>query len=360
MGFLDKLFSKKEEKINTNADFWKWFQQNEKEFFKITQAGDNVQSFHNKLSDKLNELREGYYFLSGMLTDDTAELVITADGNIKNFVFVEELVADAPQINGWKFTALKPDLDIQAYGINMDGYSFSDKTISFYSNENKIRPDEIDITVLNSDFTEENKDTIILGTHIFLDNFLGEINFATTIDNISVIGTKDTQKELIPIEKLKAYLIWREKEFVEKYEGIRHNTDNDTYILYEYKHDDYPIIGVINTDLLQWEAKAAYPWILKISIAYDGLANNGMPNQMVSALVDSSEEKFTEQLKEKNNTLNLGRETGCNTRDIFFACKEFRKSSLIVDSLINQQTRFKIDYMIYKDKYWQTFEKFKQ
>ena len=38
-------------------------------------------------------------------------------------------------------------------------------------------------------------------------------------------------KELIPISKLKDFLTWREKEFIEKYEGTRHNTENDSYAL---------------------------------------------------------------------------------------------------------------------------------
>lgn len=131
MGFLSNLFNKKEEKINTNADFWNWFQKNEKVFYKITDSGENIQNFYNPLSEKLNELREGYFFLSGMLNDDTAELIITADGNIKNLVFVEQLIADAPAIKGWKFTAHKPALDIENVNISMNGYTFSDETLSF-------------------------------------------------------------------------------------------------------------------------------------------------------------------------------------------------------------------------------------
>lgn len=359
MGFLSNLFNKKEdEKINSNADFWNWFQKHEKTFFKITESEENINNFHAPLGEKLNELREGYFFLSGMLNDDTAELIITADGNIKNLVFVEQLIADAPAIKGWKFTAHKPALDIENVNISMNGYTFSDETLSFYAKENKNYPDEIDIVVVNTDYTEENKEKVTVGTQIFLDNFLGEINFATTIDTISVIGKNDAKQELIPVEKLKAYLIWREKEFVEKYEGVRHNTDDDTYTLYDYKHDNYPVIANMNSDLLHWEDKASYPWIIKISIAYDGSYNNGMPNQMISALVDSAGDKITEQLENSNEYLYIGRETGCDTRDIFYACKDFRKPSLIVDFSIKQQTRFNITYTIYKDKYWLTFKSF--
>ena len=38
------------------------------------------------------------------------------------------------------------------------------------------------------------------------------------------------KKELIPIEKLKDFLIWRQKEFIEKYEGTRRNTIDDNVV----------------------------------------------------------------------------------------------------------------------------------
>lgn len=43
-----------------------------------------------------------------MYNASTAELVVTADGDIKTFVWVEELIAAAPKLANWKFTALKP------------------------------------------------------------------------------------------------------------------------------------------------------------------------------------------------------------------------------------------------------------
>lgn len=43
-----------------------------------------------------------------MLDNETAELIITADGILKNYVFVEELIDSVPKIKGWKFTAHKP------------------------------------------------------------------------------------------------------------------------------------------------------------------------------------------------------------------------------------------------------------
>ena len=109
MSFLSKILGKKESPITSYNDFWDWFLKHEKEFFKVVQNGENIdQSFFKKLSPKLDEIHEEIYFLAGMFDEHTAELILTPDGAIRNIFLVEELVDSAPEINGWKFTALKP------------------------------------------------------------------------------------------------------------------------------------------------------------------------------------------------------------------------------------------------------------
>jgi len=65
---------------------------------------------------------------------------------------------------------------------------------------------------------------ILYGIYIFLDNYLGELDFLNNIDNLKVINKKEAEKELVSIGKLKDFLIWRQKEFIEKYEGVWYNT----------------------------------------------------------------------------------------------------------------------------------------
>jgi hypothetical protein len=67
-----------------------------------------------------------------MLDPQTAELILTPDGVVANIVFVEELVAAAPEIPGWKFTALKPASDIQQTSIGMHGHEFSQNAIILF------------------------------------------------------------------------------------------------------------------------------------------------------------------------------------------------------------------------------------
>jgi len=305
MSFLRKIFGKKDRPIQSKEAFWNWFTQHQLAFFKTVKSQHQIEAkFLNKLSYKLDQLKDGYYFLTGMYDDDTVELIFTADGAIENIVFVEELVAAAPALSQWRFTALKPASDIENLAINMNGYSFSKENLYFYSNDLQDYPDEIDITVVYDDFNKKDESKIINGIHLFLDNYLGELKFATNIDNLSFIGKEDAQQELIPINKLEAFLTWREAEFVEKYEGERRDT-------------------------------------------FDAL--------------NDLEDEIQLLLKDEDGYLYIGRQTTDGHRNIFFACREFRRPSKVLFELQQSYaSQFAIDFNIYKDKYWQSFKKFRK
>lgn len=362
MNFLKNIFAKKEETIQTNDAFWTWFQTNEKTFFDTVKNGKNIEhNFFNKLSPKLDELKEGIYFLTGMANDSTAELILTPEAIIKNIAVVEDLVISAPSLPNWKFTALKPTLDIENVKIEMSGYKFESENISFYAIDNKNYPDEIDIVIVYHDYNEKNKSIITNGTFIFLDNYLGELNSVTIIDNARIISIEQAEQELIPISKLKDYLIWREKEFIEKYSGVRYNTKNDNYSSLEAQLDnDNYLIAIINTTLLEWDSKASHPWILSIKINYNGKNNNGMPDNKTYELLNIFEEEIMQELKDFDGYLNIGRQTADSERIIYFACKDFRKPSKILDALIKKYSdKLELSYDIFKDKYWQSLEKFR-
>ncbi|MDR3716066.1 MAG: DUF695 domain-containing protein [Puia sp.] len=361
MGFLQKLFAKKEETTKSYGEFWDWFQKHEKAFHKVIKQRDHpAKNFFEKLSPRLNDLKDGFFYLTGMLNEKTAELVFTPDGIVRNIVFVEELVSAAPEMEGWKFTALKPAVDIRNLGVKMEGLTFNNENMSFYSTGQVDFPDEIDITIVHSDLTEENRSNITRGVCIFLDNFLGELNFVTTIDNISVLGTGEAAKELIPIEKLKDFLIWRQKEFVGKYEGVRRNTEKDNHSILEAQlKNGNALIAVINTDLLEWDHKSSHPWILDVGIQYDGKGNNGMPDKNTHQILDEIEKDILRELKDFDGYLNIGRQTADSNREIYFACRDFRKPSKVLHAIQQKYAgRQAITFDIYKDKYWQSFARF--
>ncbi|RZT00248.1 DUF695 domain-containing protein [Aquimarina brevivitae] len=361
MSFFKSIFTSKKSSITSYSDFWIWFEQNENKFSNVLKNhGDINKVFFEKLAPKLNQVKDGIWFLAGMYDKNTAELILTADGVIKNIVFVEELVEAAPKINNWKITALKQPSKLNQYGIEIEGYKFDENTMRFYSNFNKQMPDEIDITIAHKDFREDNKDIMMNGVYLSLDNSLGELNAVTTIDNLNIINPKDASSELIGLEKLKDFLIWREKEFVEKYEGFRHNTENDNYSGLEATiNNGLPVVAMVNRDLLEWDGKASHPWITVLEIIFDGKNNNGMPNESQYKLLDEVENKIMEQLKDSEGYLNIGRQTANSVREVYFACVEFRKPSKVFHRIKEEyKNNIKLEFDIYKDKYWQSFNRF--
>lgn len=354
------LFGQKDTSINSYEDFWNWFKKNEKTFFNIVKKSDDVEDkFLNIISPKLDEIKDGFWMLAGMHDDNTAELVITADGYAKNIVFVEELIAKAPQIKGWKFTALKPALEIQNVGIQMGDYKFNSDNLFFYSNEDKNYPDEIDITIVHDELTNENRLEISNGIYIFLDNYLGELDFLNNIDLLDYAIKEDATKELIPISKLKDYINWRQKEFVEKYNSVRHNTENDSYATLEAElKSGNKLLAIVNSELMNWDSKPSHPWVAVFTLKYDGSRTNGMPNSEDYENLNQIENEIMNELKDVDGYLNLGRQTADGEREIYFACKEFRKPSKVLYNIQKKYSNnYAIEYNIFKDKYWRSLER---
>lgn len=338
--------------------FWEWFLTKEKDFYQTVAKGNQEaieKDFFDSIAPQLSQINGGYYFLTGMSDDSTAELVITADGEIRNIVFVEELIEAAPKLDHWKFTALKSEKNIENVGVEMGDYRFSKENIFFYSKEQTEYPDEIDL-VFVYDGNDDNKDAITTGVCIFLDSFLGELNFATQIDTFTVVGKDKAEQELVPIEKLKDFLLWREREFTEKYKSAqRPDIEEEFSILRATLDNERPLIACMNLPLLNYDAKASYPWISVLKFHYDGDGNDGLPEKEDFEKLSDIEDKAIEELKEKEY-LYIGRETTDNVKESYFAGKDFRQISKVFKSIKDNNPKYKISFNIFKDKYWQYFK----
>jgi len=357
---LNLLFGQKDLPIRSYGDFWNWFQKNEKTFFNVVKNEKNVEeNFLNIIAPKLNELKDGFWYLTGMKDEGTVELIITVDGYAKNIVYAEELIQEAPQLKGWKFTALKPAHEINDVRIQMGGYTFSKENIFFYPIVDTDYPDEINLEFVHTDLTNENRVEISNGIYIFLDNYLGELDFLENIDVLDFIRKEDATQDLIPISKIKDYINWKKKEFVEKYNSKKINTLDDTYSTLEAElMNGTKLIALVNSSLMNWDSKPSYPWLAVITIKYDGSNTNGLPNSNDYKILNEIEDNIMLDLKESDGYLNIGRQSADGEREIYFACKEFRKPSKILFNIQKKYSdKFQIDYDIYKDKYWRSLER---
>jgi hypothetical protein len=361
MGLLDSIFKKKEKTIKTYKEFWDWFLENEKQLFKIIKSKNNVvEKVFPALDKALENINIEYYYQVGMFDDDTAEIIFTVDGKLEHFVFIEDIVAAAPTIPGWTFQALKAK-DTVSIGniIDMNDYSFHIGNISFYSIVDPETPDSVDITLVYQDFQEQDFKTIQHGCYIFLDHLLGEEASITLIDSCTIIGKESATEELIPTSKLGDYIIWREKEFLEKYDNISHNTEEDEYSSIDIQYESgESAVAIVDNYLMQWEYKASHPWMIVMEFKYNGEKQNGYPSSEEMEMLNKIEDEFVKKFKCTDGYLSLGRQTGINERTVFFACKEYRKPSRTLFDYISKYKQFEFSYQIYKDKYWMTMERF--
>ncbi|NIF03878.1 DUF695 domain-containing protein [Chryseobacterium sp. Tr-659] len=347
----------KEERLNYKV-FWDWFLTMEKDFYGIVERGEQEaieKDFFDIISPRLKELNDGFYFLTGMSDESIAELIITVDGEVKNVVFAEELIAVAPKLSHWKFTALKPEMDIQNVYVSMGDYKFTRDNIFFYSNELEDYPDEVDLVFVYSGDIE-NKEAITTGICIFLDNYLGELNFATQIDTFRVTEINQAEKELVPIEKLKDFLQWREREFIEKYKSTKHvDIEEEFSIIRAHLENERPLIACMNLPLLKYDRKASYPWISVLKVQYNGEDNDGLPDKEDFERLSNIEDRAIEELK-KYGYLYLGRESADNIKESYFVGKDFRQIAKVFNTIQNTNPEYKISFRIFKDKYWQYFK----
>ncbi len=361
MGLLNKLFGQKKElpaTISGNNGFWTWFISKEHVFFSNVNRKQKAGATLQLILDQLQKIHPNIFALIGMPDGNTAELILTADGDIKTVAFIDDIIAAAPQIARWKFTSLKPAIGFEDCKIEMNGLVFSKEKIHFYTTHHDQYPDDIEINIVHEDYTGTNHNNIGNGTLIFLDNAIGELKMITHIDNID-FTERPAGTELIPIEKLNDYLLWREKEFVEKYDEIKYDASQDEYSVYEAEDNNhYLILAVMNRQLLTWQSKASHPWMLTVKIKYAG-DRKGMPDKNTYELMNGLEDELLSVLKDKEGYLYLGRETYKNDRNIYIACKEFRKCSVITHEILKKyEGKLQVSYSIFKDKYWRVLNRF--
>ncbi|HHF3180601.1 TPA: DUF695 domain-containing protein [Vibrio alginolyticus] len=90
----------------------------------------------------------------------------------------------------------------------------------------------------------------------------------------------------------------------------------ESYTLLEWKKDDLPCVGMLNSGLIGFEHLEIFGWHLSVIIDFDDLAEHGMPSEDEQAIVDPFCDQLDEEIKAGGNALFLVRETWNNTRRI--------------------------------------------
>ncbi|MFZ4260609.1 DUF695 domain-containing protein [Sphingobacterium sp. HJSM2_6] len=360
---FQKLFIKKDEvkEDSTYAEFWHWFTIHSPDFYEIIKNGIEVeQKFVGIFAPKLDQLDLNLNFLVGLDVDGDAELIFTPDGVLKYVIHAEDLVASAPAINNWKFKALKRAMTIDGFSIKSGDFKFNTENIHFYPQLLESYPDEINLVFVYDHYHVEAHKELLNGVYIFLDNYLGEELIMEKIDNIELQSKSKEMTDLISVDKLKDYLIWREKEFLEKYQQVNYDSQQDEWTLFEGTiEQNLPMLSVMNCHALAWDYKASHPWILVLIQKYEPKDELGLPDNDSYSVFESIQTDMESFLPESEGYIQIGTETVNGTRELFIACRDYRKPARKAKEIQQKYSPIvDVDFEIFKDKYWRTFNSY--
>jgi len=185
----------------TPPEFWDWFRANE---LRLWEMADREDELLDEIQEVLGSYRNGLCLELSDEENGTRELVISAAGDEDLFGAVDVLVAHAPRLNRWKFTALKPprgfDFVLETRTARLDP-----KTMVFEPLTNDVDPLALGIRVFLSEgrVGPDTQETVTRA----VETGLGE-RVRSEIQHIEVAPLQGSPSEHIPLADLPAYMEW--------------------------------------------------------------------------------------------------------------------------------------------------------
>lgn len=187
------------------AEFWQSFELNAA---KLAQARSADTPVYDELLDTLQEIHEGL-FIEFSTSPGECELIITAEGEKSLFPLVEQIVAAAPAVKGWKIFALKPKLGFPEL-IQWEGYQLSIEEVVFDPMENETG--ELGLFLLVPNLADEDAQNAHDALLRAIDHGLGEREFAEAVAFTEIAALEESADEFISLTDLESFIEWRRKQ----------------------------------------------------------------------------------------------------------------------------------------------------
>jgi len=191
-------------------NFWKWFEEHLKDFEVLVTS---YEPFWDTTLAMLRKLDPRLCFELSQPDDHDREFIITAEGRTDLFPLVDSIIAQAPQLDGWRFIALKPPMGFD-FVTKYEGIRFDPSSMWFLPLENPTRPSDFGMLVGVPNFSTEIKRQIGNAVAIILDTGLGERAAALDIQHVEVSDLPDNPEDAgyIELHELADYIKWRKRK----------------------------------------------------------------------------------------------------------------------------------------------------
>ena len=171
---------------SSKRHFWEWFKRNNKEYLELNKKSKKEAAYWlNELNAHLRAYFKFFGYSLALQEKQVSTLTITVHGKTAHFKKVEALVATAPDIPGWRITALEDPKPI-------------DFMLEKQIEEVDVHPDELYFSILGEEpggtaimvyhplCTKENEHLFLQLADAAIFNLLGERNYGLEISWMDV------------------------------------------------------------------------------------------------------------------------------------------------------------------------------
>jgi hypothetical protein len=193
-------------KADPIGDFWNWFKENEKRLKKFEKDPD---TYLNEVLTQAKKIQPGLAIEFELPKNGVINMTVSADGDKNIFAIVKDIVAKAPQIDGWKFVAFRQRMDVEMIkGMKLQAADreLSPTQMKFFP---VITGDTLDLIIYVKGVTDENYNQVAYGSLLLLDNILGEYDCVTKVRSYDFHNMPTKKEELdglLPLIDLPAYV----------------------------------------------------------------------------------------------------------------------------------------------------------
>lgn len=200
--------------MKTTTNFWNHFQQNNFVFLLINEIPkDKLKTHFDNLIEILHQYNKDLDLIIKN-KKNSAELIITANGNPYLFKEVELLVHHAPVVERWKITAfLQPEINKEKYENGTDkpidyyGITLRISEMYFIPLENPNKPIDLGIKVLLKNYIVHKENPRLReAVYVHIEHLIGEKAFANDIAFIEIGQWEGDDENQIDLYNLKSYI----------------------------------------------------------------------------------------------------------------------------------------------------------
>lgn len=186
--------------------FWRWFAGHRGELALML---DTSSAFWDVVLAELKKVDPSLWFeISGDL-GGRREFVVTAEGRTELFETVDRLVAAAPDLEEWRFVALKPGSGF-GFVSEYEGRRLDPNAIWFVPLESASDPQSLGVRVGVPGYDPADRRVFESAVLMMLDTGLGEREAATQLDVVQVgpLPADPPAEGYIELPELPAFIRW--------------------------------------------------------------------------------------------------------------------------------------------------------